>query len=189
MKYGKRRGPGAVFVKIFRVIGRIVFFSIPIILLLVIISQASGVRYMCVLSSSMEPELPQGSLIVVVPRRAEEIRTGDNLTYFISGNYVTHRVVRIDRENKKIITKGIAGKLEDAPVPYGAVKGVQKLCFPGLGRLAEKLGTARGKIIILSAATAIFIAVIIADIILGRRRKTAANQIDLTAYAAENNIL
>ena len=163
-------------------------FMIPLLLLLVIGTEAAGVRYLCVLSPSMEPELPVGSLIAVIPKKPETVSEGDNLTYLAGGSFVTHKVIKNDTEGRFLITKGIAGKLEDAPVPYSSVTGVQKLCIPRLGRLVAKLGTARGKIALIAMAAAIFIIVILADIITGRRRKNAANQSDLTAIAAENNI-
>ncbi|MBO4326346.1 MAG: signal peptidase I [Clostridia bacterium] len=186
--YGRSQsGILRMLIKAAGIAGRIIAVAIPLLLILIIGSEAAGVRYMCVLSSSMEPELPVGSLIAIVPAKPENVVPGENLTYFIGGNYVTHKVIRNDRENGVLITKGIAGKIEDAPVPYSAVKGVQKLCVPGLGTLAEKLRTVSGKIILLSAAAAVFFAVIIADIIMSRRRAAAANQYDLTAFAAENN--
>lgn len=178
--------------KIIKIIARAMLrglaFVIPLVLLLIICTQAAGVRYMCVLSSSMEPELPVGSLIVVVPKRPEAVSEGENITYLAGGSLVTHKVIKNDEDGKFLITKGIAGKLEDAPVPYSAVRGVQKICIPGLGKLTAKLGSARGKIAVISFTAAIFIIVILADIITGRRRKNAANQSDLTAIAAENNI-
>ncbi len=184
--YGKKCAK--IIKKIARAMLRVLAFMIPLALLLVIGTQAAGVRYMCVLSSSMEPELPVGSLIAVVPKRPEAVSEGENVTYLAGGSLVTHKVIKNDDAGKYLITKGIAGKLEDAPVPYSAVRGVQKICIPGLGKFAAKLGTARGKIAVISCAAAIFIIVILADIITGRRRKNAANQSDLTAIAAENNI-
>ena len=186
MKYLKNRSAGPAIVKLARVLGRIVSFVIPAMLLIIIGTEAAGVRYLCVLSPSMEPELPVGSLIVVVPREPAEIKKGDNLTYIIGGNYVTHKVLRNDRDNCFLCTKGIAGKLEDAPVPYSSVRGIQKICFPGLGFIAGKLGTAKGKIAVLSTAAVLFVLVVIVDFISGRRRRNAANQYDLTAYAADN---
>ena len=173
--------------KIARVSGKIVYFALPAILILLIGTNAAGIRYLCVLSASMEPELPVGSLIVVVPAKPEKIKEGDNLTYIIGANFVTHKVLRNDTENGFLYTKGIAGKLEDAPVPYSAVRGIQKMCVPGLGVIAEKLGTAKGKIIVLSTAAVIFLTVIAVNAVTGKRRRKAANQYDLTAFAAENN--
>ena len=189
MKYRKQGSAGRIVAKIARVLGKIVSFGLPAILILLIGTGAAGVRYLCVLSPSMEPELPVGSLIVVLPQKPENVKEGDNLTYMIGGNFVTHKVLRNDMENGFIYTKGIAGKLEDAPVPYTAVKGIQKICIPGLGVFAEKLGTAKGKIIVLSTAAVIFLTVITVDIVTGRRRRKAANQFDLTACAADKNTL
>ena len=49
-----------------------------------------------VLSSSMEPDLPPGTLIVVKPVDADEVATGDVITYQLESGksaVVTHRVV------------------------------------------------------------------------------------------------
>lgn len=166
--------------KIIRIVFRVSALLIPAILIFLICTKIAGIKYLCVLSPSMEPELPVGSLIAVVPTDPEKIREGDNLTYLSGGNYITHKVVANDTVNKTVTTRGVAGKLEDAPVPYGAAVGIQKICIPGLGRFAAILSTSNGKIILLSAATAVFLAIMIADIVIRKRREAAAIKSDLS---------
>lgn len=71
-----------------------------------------------VLSGSMEPAIPTGSLAVVVTVRAEELAVGDVITFHhpqAARTYVTHRIVRIEGTgaDRTFITRGDANALED----------------------------------------------------------------------------
>jgi signal peptidase len=154
--------------------------ALPVILMLIIVSGFFGVRYLCVVSPSMEPELPVGSLIVVVPRDNAKIKEGDNLTYRAGNKYITHKVIKNDAENRTFTTKGTAGKLEDPPVKYECAEGVEVLCLPGLGRVLTVLRTTVGRIVLMTAAAGIFMAVILTDIVREKRRRIAAIQNDLS---------
>ncbi len=48
-----------------------------------------------VLSSSMEPELQVGGVVVVRPEKIEKIEKGDVITFHSEGRLITHRVVEI----------------------------------------------------------------------------------------------
>ena len=72
-----------------------------------------------VLTGSMQPELPVGSLAVVVPVQADRLTVGDVITFqhpIDQRSYVTHRIVGIVTENgsRMFITKGDANALPDA---------------------------------------------------------------------------
>ncbi|MBQ4428051.1 MAG: signal peptidase I [Oscillospiraceae bacterium] len=78
-----------------------------------------------VISGSMEPELPVGSMIVVKRVEPEEVKVGDIITFFstdptLRGGVNTHRVVDIDNSGIDILfmTKGDANQFMDE---YGAV--------------------------------------------------------------------
>ena len=78
-----------------------------------------------VISGSMEPELPVGSMIVVKRVEPEEVKVGDIITFFstdptLRGGVNTHRVVDIDNSGMDILfmTKGDANQFMDE---YGAV--------------------------------------------------------------------
>lgn len=78
-----------------------------------------------VISGSMEPELPVGSMIVVKRVEPEEVKVGDIITFFstdptLRGGVNTHRVVDIDDSGMDILfmTKGDANQFMDE---YGAV--------------------------------------------------------------------
>ena len=72
-----------------------------------------------VLTGSMEPAIPTGSLAFVVPVRANEIAVGDVITFHhpnSADTYVTHRVTRVEGAGaaRTFVTKGDANALEDA---------------------------------------------------------------------------
>ena len=80
-----------------------------------------GVEAYAVLSGSMEPTYPTGSLIYVKPVSPEAIREGDPITFVLNEDLVvaTHRVVTVDEENRSFITKGDANDAVDgAPVRF-----------------------------------------------------------------------
>ena len=181
---GGQTGGGKV-KKVILIVLRITAIVLPVLLLLIVAAGVFGVKYLCVVSPSMEPELPRGSFIVVFPKDPASVSEGENLTYKAGDNYITHKVIKNDSDKRIITTRGIAGKLEDSPVAYENVIGVEKICIPGFGRFLAVFGTTGGKIVVMTVTTGIFLAVILIDVIGTRRRRAAAIQTDLTAEAAD----
>lgn len=152
--------------RILRIPVRIISIAGPAIILAAVLAGFAGVKYLCVLSPSMEPEMPVGSLIAVVPAKAEKMRVGRDVTYKLGANYVTHRVVEIREKERMLVTKGLANERTDAPVSFEAVVGVPVLCVPGLGKLTAKFSGTGGKIMLISAGSLAVVAVIFADMLL-----------------------
>ena len=78
--------------------GAILLLVIALALLLIVVPKVTGSTPLTVLTSSMEPTLPPGTLIIVRPVTPDEIRIGDVVTYQIrSGEpgVITHRVTAI----------------------------------------------------------------------------------------------
>lgn len=90
-----------------------------------------------VLSGSMEPVCPVGSLLLICPCSAADIAAGDILTYALAdGTYVTHRVYEEVPDQEAFVTKGDANACPDAElVPYQAIVGRPILIIPLLGYL------------------------------------------------------
>ena len=98
-----------------------------------------GVEAYAVLSGSMEPTYPTGSLIYVKPVSPEAIREGDPITFVLNEDLVvaTHRVVTVDEENRSFITKGDANDAVDGtPVRFENLLGKPVFCIPLLGYVA-----------------------------------------------------
>lgn len=71
---------------------------LAVAVILIVVPKAAGGTPLTVLTSSMEPALPPGTLIVVRPVGADELRIGDVATYQIrSGEpaVITHRIIAI----------------------------------------------------------------------------------------------
>jgi signal peptidase len=106
-------------------------------------SALMGYRAFVVLTGSMEPALPVGTLLVVEPIAAEQVRTGDVITVprpDHPSETVTHRVIRIDDgpTGRFFQTQGDANNMPDSwrvPVAGRVLRVLVSL--PALGRLFQ----------------------------------------------------
>lgn len=107
---------------------------------------ALGYKELTVLSGSMEPTIPVGSLVCVDTKiDAGELENGDVITYRMgNGTFVTHRLLRKDEENRKLITRGDANDVEDGPVDYGQLYGRVKFHIPYMGFVSSGIRTPKG---------------------------------------------
>ena len=103
-----------------------------------------GFQVFGVLTGSMEPTYPTGSLIYVKDVDPADLRVNDVITFSISPNVIaTHRIVELvpDEANPSIIryrTKGDANDVVDASlVSANNIIGRVSFCVPGLGNLAS----------------------------------------------------
>lgn len=100
-----------------------------------------GLTPYAVLSGSMEPQYPVGSLIYVKDAAPADVQVGDAITFKQgSGTLVTHQVYEIDAGQQLFYTQGIANKngageiMHDAaPTGWGTLVGVPIACIPYLG--------------------------------------------------------
>ncbi|MCD9153088.1 signal peptidase I [Aeromicrobium duanguangcaii] len=112
----------------------------------VLIPRIAGATPYTILTGSMEPNLPPGTLVVVKPKPAEDIGIGSVITYQLrSGDptVVTHRVTSVGHGSDgelSFITKGDANAAEDLePVRPVQVKGVLWYSVPKLGWLGNTI--------------------------------------------------
>ncbi|MFE7407580.1 signal peptidase I [Isoptericola sp. NPDC057559] len=117
------------------------------LLLVVVIPRLAGATPYGVATGSMRPGLDVGTLVVVRPVDADEITTGQVVTYQLrSGDptVVTHRVVGLGTTasgERTLVTRGDANEVADPrPVQAVQVRGVLWYAVPQLGRLMG-LGT------------------------------------------------
>ena len=103
-----------------------------------------------VISGSMEPEIPVGSLIIVEPRDPKTIEEGEIIAFTSNGTVVTHRVVDNFPFESEFITKGDANLEEDlSSVSYNDLIGSVKSHYDHLGAVLQYLTTAAGKVYLL----------------------------------------
>lgn len=112
-----------------------------------------------VLSGSMEPDLPVGSVLLIIPAEYDDINIGDDITFVRdeSLKLVTHRVIEKNDDEKTITTKGIANNTRDAPTSYENVVGKVRLCIPLVGNAVLWLSSPKGIIITVTAIVSLII--------------------------------
>ena len=129
--------------------------------LVIVVPAVAGGTALTVLTSSMAPAYPPGTLIVIKPTPVDEIRVGDVLTYQIESGkpaVISHRVTTrsISTEgDTTFVTKGDNNALAD-PEPVQAVqaKGTLWYAIPMLGWVNNAVsGESRGILVPLVAGS------------------------------------
>lgn len=129
------------------VLGTVILISIILLLLPTTLPRIAGGDVFEVVSGSMEPEIPVGSVVFVKAAPAESIAEGDIIAFYSETTVVTHRVVMNQTVEGKFITKGDANEKEDLnPVNYNQLIGKVWLHLPVLGSLLTHITSRLGKI-------------------------------------------
>lgn len=118
---------------------------IIIILSIVIVSYigllAFGYRVYAVKTSSMHPDIKQGSIAIAKKLNADEVfdelTIGSDIVFRTSsGNTLTHRVIMLDEANDRLQTQGIReGSTKDAEISSSNVLGKVSFSIPLIGYL------------------------------------------------------
>ena len=103
-------------------------------------------RVLTVLSASMRPTIPEGSVAIVTPMPLSKIRVGDVITYSIpveDHRVVTHRVVEVVEAGDQPVVR-TRGDASSVPDPWLARLGGgrawrARLAVPGLGHAVHLL--------------------------------------------------
>ena len=104
-----------------------------------------GIEIYGILTGSMDPACPTGSLVYVKSVNPESLQEKDIVTFQKGNLVITHRVVKNDVQKEELITKGDANSANDIqPVAYKQIKGKVALTVPLLGYLALRLNSAAG---------------------------------------------
>lgn len=123
--------------KVWNICSGILVSGIVILAILLAGIRVTGITPYVVLSGSMEPVYPVGSMIYVRQAEPEAVKVGEAITFYLDeGMIATHRVVEIDEAEQHFVTKGDANETMDAPVSFGNLIGKPVFCIPGLGRLS-----------------------------------------------------
>lgn len=119
-------------------------------LVVIVVPKATGSMPLTVLTQSMEPTLPPGTLLVVRPTPVDAIRVGDVVTYQIASGrpeVVSHRVVSIATASdgtRSFVLRGDANAVADAAAVVPAqVRGVVWYSVPGIGWVNQLVNGSR----------------------------------------------
>ena len=103
------------------------------------VPMVTGSTPMTILTGSMEPQYPPGTLVIIRPTPVDEIRIGDVVTYQLKSGepeVVTHRVVAVSLTGGQLsfTTRGDANPSADpAPVLPVQIRGTLWYAIPYLG--------------------------------------------------------
>jgi signal peptidase len=151
--------------------------AVGLVVVSVVLPRAIGGAALTVLSGSMTPTHPVGSLVVVRPVDPAQIEVGDVITFVkeaSSSDVTTHRVVEIKRDaaaGTTFVTKGDANpQVDSSPVAPEAVRGRVWFHIPVVGYLRSWLTSTVGLVGIAAVAGV----VLLADRLHGRAAAGAA---------------
>lgn len=132
--------------KICNVLSTILLIVLAVGAAVILVPMLLGYKEMAVLSGSMEPTIPVGSLAYVKPVQAEELQPGDVCTYRLQDGsaFVTHRVMSVDAQAQTLVTKGDANETDDGDVMFQQVYGKAEFHLPMLGHLIVNIKTPVG---------------------------------------------
>lgn len=137
-----------------------------------------GLQVFTVLSGSMEPAYPTGSLIYVKDADCRTLETGDVITFRLDGDTVaTHRIVAVipddtDPSAIRFRTKGDANDAEDGSlVPYENVIGTPVFTIPFLGYVANYIQRPPGLYLAVSAGAVLLLLLLLPDLFTGGEKE------------------
>lgn len=146
--------------KVLNIISTILVVIVILATIMLVGVRLIGIYPYAVLSGSMEPTYPTGSLIYVKEVPADDIEVGDAITFVMDENLTvaTHRVVEIDEENQHFITKGDANEYIDAaPVHFKNLIGTPVFSIAKLGYLTNYIQNPPGKYFAIAIAAIILL--------------------------------
>ena len=151
---GKTKRKKRTIARICSMIGVSLLILVILICIPLTLPRLAGFDIYTVVTGSMEPAIPVGSLIYVREEAPAELMEGEVVAYrndTDAGIIITHRVVKDQVVSGQLITKGDANEAEDiSPVSYAQVIGKVTLTIPVLGGIFAAMVTFYGKIVIVS---------------------------------------
>lgn len=149
-KKKEKRGALAGSARICKIFGMVCLVAVILVCLPLTIPRVFGYEIYTVISGSMEPAIPVGSLVYVQPGAPEDAQVDDVIAFYSSmdtGAIITHRVIKNDIVTGQIHTKGDANEKEDLyPVGYDYYMGKVVYSVPVLGQVLAFFVTIWGKI-------------------------------------------
>lgn len=169
--------------KIWNIVTTVIVALVVLFAVLLVGVRLFGIQVYSVISGSMEPEYPVGSLIYVKEVDSSEIKIGDVITFVLSDETpATHRVIAIDYENEQFYTRGDANYhideetgekvyMEDPPVYFKNLIGKPIFKIPLLGYVAYYIQHPPGMYVAIAAGALLLILVFLPDLFKSDKKK------------------
>ncbi len=144
MKFGKKIAAAC------NIIGLLLLVIVVIMCIPLSVPRLFGFQTYAIVSGSMEPEIPVGSIVYAKKAEPTAVAPGDVIVFYGGHDenaVVTHRVVENRKDEKEFITKGDANAGNDVtPIAYNNLIGKVVFDLPGIGKYLPVLTGIRGKI-------------------------------------------
>lgn len=144
-KRGRKGGAG----RVLSITGTVLIVLVIALCSLLVLPGIFSFQMFHVISGSMEPAVPVGSLIYVHECEPEDMEEKDIIAYYgmPDGGIITHRVVKNNVVSGTFTTKGDANDGEDPmPIPYDNFIGRVSLVVPYMGKVLTVMTSFHGKI-------------------------------------------
>lgn len=178
--------------KICNVLSTLVLLVLAAVAAVILVPMLLGFKEMAVLSGSMEPTIPVGSIVYVKPLDdASLLEPGDICTYTLADGttMVTHRVISVDPESRTLVTQGDANDTPDGDISFDQVFGETRFHLPWLGYIAINAKTPVGIMAICGVLVVVILLNFIPAIIdAGEDEKKKARQEADTPSPEEKNL-
>ena len=177
--------------RISSVIGLLLILLVVAICLPLTVPRVAGYEVYAIVSGSMEPAIPTGSLVYAKRADPAGLVPGEIVVFYGgqgADTVITHRVVENNAADQEIVTRGDANADNDvSPIPYRNVIGKVGAHVPLLGLFLPVISTMQGKLCLLGVlAAAVLLRVVGARMIsAGRKRKEAEAALAAAAIVIE----
>ena len=164
--------------KIWNIVSTVLVVLIVILAIALVGVRIVGIKTYAVVSGSMEPVYPTGSLLYVKSADAKDLKVGDAITFMLDEDTVaTHRVMEVvpDQEDPSVIrfrTKGDANEAEDGGlVHYKNVIGTPVFTIPYLGYVTSYIQHPPGTYIAIAGGAILLLLVFLPDLLFSDKQK------------------
>ncbi len=158
--------------KIWNVVSRILVALVVLLAIALVGVRLVGIKTYAVVSGSMEPTYPTGSLLYVKSIDVKELKVGDAITFMVDEDTVaTHRIIEIipDEEDSSVLrfrTQGDANETADGtPVHYKNIIGKPVFAIPYLGYFAHFVQNPPGLYLAIGFAVVLVLLVFLPDML------------------------
>ena len=175
--------------KILNTITTIIVVMVAIFAVMLVGVRLFGLQVFFVLSGSMEPECPVGSLIYVRKVDYKELKVDDTIAFFLDEDTVaTHRIVKVlvdeeDPNTIRFLTKGDTNDDPDAKAVHCKnVIGTLVLAIPYLGYVSNYIQNPPGMYVAISAGAILMVLVFLPDLFMDDKKKQPAPEKEVPSH-------